>query len=258
MVAQIEEALFPNPHDWNLGNIYKPLYAITVRDLTWSFTERQSADPSSKAKWEKLLGELNWRTLMSRYKPGLATPKDFGSHFKLILHRALLTNPHNPEASTHLCRLCGEKRESILHLGSCSWLKPIYEVMRKFDHGEHWDDARLNLLGVNEMKGVPPEGTSTLHFMLWKHTLIQMTMWSLKKVPPDVHQIIDRAVLRLEKRISALQYEITCTFCKSESRGSKPNLGTAKRRVQGIGEVTDSGRIVYNTDFLNLLNQANL
>ena len=103
--------------------------------------------------------------------------------------------------------------------------------MRKFDGGERWDDERLNFLGVNAMKGIPPEGTSTLHFMLWKHTLLQMTMWSLKKVPPNAQQIIDRAVLRLEKRISAVQYEITCTFCKAESRSTPPNLTQARDAV---------------------------
>jgi hypothetical protein len=95
--------------------------------------------------------------MLARYKPGLATPKDFGSHFKLILHRALLTNPHNDKASTCMCRLCGNERESILHLGKCEWLKPIFEVLRKFDGGTAWNDACLNLLGVNDMKGIPPE-----------------------------------------------------------------------------------------------------
>ena len=253
LYPQIEEAVFPNPKDWSLGNIDKPLPAIGVRDLTWSFTQALSSPPTSKAKWEQLLGGIDWRTLMGRYKPGLATPKDFGSHFKLILHRALLTNPHNPSSSTHLCRLCGQERESIEHLGSCTWLKPVFEVMRKFDGGTRWDDARLNLLGVNDMKGIPPEGTSTLHFMLWKHILIQMTMWSLKHVPPDVQQIINKAVLRLEKRISSIQYEITCIYCTAESRSTPPNLRTPRRRLQGIGEVLDSGKVELHPDLVMLL-----
>ena len=141
LASQIEESFYPNPKDWTLGNIYKPLNLITVRDLTWSFTERISSDPTSKAKWENILGGIDWRTLLSRYKPGLATPKDFGSHLKNILHRALRTNPHNPQASTHKCRLCGEERESILHLGTCEWLRPVFEVMRKFDKGSRWDEG---------------------------------------------------------------------------------------------------------------------
>ena len=40
------------------------------------------------------------------YKVGLVTPKDFGGHFKLIVHRAMLTNPHNLHAEASTCRLC--------------------------------------------------------------------------------------------------------------------------------------------------------
>jgi hypothetical protein len=258
LCSQIEEAFFPNPKDWSLGDINKPLPSIGVRDLTWSFTNTLASPPTAKAKWLHLLGELNWRTLMGRYKPGLATPKDFGSHFKLILHRALLTNPHNPSAECHSCRLCGQDRESILHLGTCPWLRPIFELMRKFDGGSRWDDARLNLLGVNEMKGIPPEGTSTLHFVLWKHILIQMTLLSLKKIPPDTQQIINRAMLRLEKRISALQYEVTCMFCKAESRSTSPNLTFARRKLKGIGDVLDSGKVILHPDLASLLHAARL
>ena len=258
LCPQIEEAFFPNPKDWELGDINKPLHAIGVRDLTWSFTNRLSAPPTSKGKWEKLLGGLNWRTLLARYKPGLATPKDFGSHFKLILHRALLTNPHNPHADSHNCRLCGSTRESILHLGTCSWLKPVYEVMRKFDNGTQWDDARLNLFGVNEMKGILPEGASTLHFILWKHILIQMTLCSIKNITPNVQHIIDYAILRLEKRVSALQFEITCALCKAESRSTPPNLKSARRRLKGIGDVLDSGTVVLHPELVSLIHATRL
>ena len=89
---------------------------------------------------------INFGTLMERYKVGLITPKDFGSHFKLILHRAMLTNPHNPEAETSSCRLCGLTRESIWHWGECEGLKPIFETLRVFDGGQRWDDLKLNFV----------------------------------------------------------------------------------------------------------------
>ena len=54
LCPQIEEAFFPNPKDWTLGDIHKPLHAIGVRDLTWSFTNRLSTAPSSQAKWDKV------------------------------------------------------------------------------------------------------------------------------------------------------------------------------------------------------------
>ena len=138
--------------------------------------------------WESRVENIDWRTLLSRYKPGLATPKDFGSHFKLILHRAFFTNPHNPNASSIYCRACKTERESIAHFGKCNRLKPVFEFMRKFDEEKAWDDVRMNLFGVNDMKGIVPEGTSTLHFMLWKHTLIQLTLASLRGTDVSITQ----------------------------------------------------------------------
>ena len=139
-----------------------------------------------------------------------------------------------------------------------SSVSAVFEVMRKFDKGSGWDDARRNLLGVNDMKGIPPEGTSTLHFMIWKHILIQMTAWSLNHVPPNAQQIIDRAVLRLEKRISAIKYEITCEYCTSESRGTALNLSKARRRLEGIAEISESGQVILHSELSELLEVANL
>ena len=93
---------------------------------------------------------------------------------------------------------------------------------------------------------------------LWKHTLIQMTMYSLKNVTPDVQQIIDRAVLRLEKRINALKYDITCSFCKSESRSTAPNLKHARRKLKGIGHVLDSGKLELHPELSRLITNASL
>ena len=42
-------------------------------------------------------------------------------------------------------------------LGSeCEGLKPIFETLHVFDKGQKWDDMKLNLFGINEMKGRSP------------------------------------------------------------------------------------------------------
>ena len=108
------------------------------------------------------------------------------------------------------------------------------------------------------MKGILPEGAFTLHFMLWKHILIQMTLSSIKHVTPNVQHIIDYAVLRLEKRVSALQFEITCALCKAESRSTPPNLKSARRRLKGIGDVLDSGTVILHPELASLNHAARL
>ena len=83
-------------------------------------------------------------------------------------------------------------------------------------------------------------------------------MDSLNNVTPDVQQIIDRAILRLEKRISALKYDITCSFCESESRSAAPNLKHAPRKLKGIGNVLDSGKLELHPELTRLITNASL
>jgi hypothetical protein len=249
-VVGVAERVFPHPQEWRLGDIDKPLDKVEVRDITRSFTEGSAKPPNCLAKWLELGMIIDWRTFLQRYKPGLATPKDYGSHFKLILHRAMLTNPHNPSASTHLCRCCGKERESITHFGKCTKLRPVFEFMREFDGGGVWDDVQMNLFGVNDMKGIIPSGTSTLHFMLWKFTLIQLTQASLQGKPISPTSIIDRACLRVNRRVKALQHEIHCEFCRAQSRECEPSLQKIITKLAGLGEVDPLNGAVTLRDIL--------
>ena len=43
--------------------------------------------PNCKRKWDERLGEINWGAVGARYKMGLVTPADYGTHFKCIGHR---------------------------------------------------------------------------------------------------------------------------------------------------------------------------
>ena len=69
---------------------------------------------------------VDLRGVSLRHTVGIGLPTDFGPHYKLPLHCAMLINPHSPTAVSCMCQLCGEVRESILHWGDCKVLKPIY------------------------------------------------------------------------------------------------------------------------------------
>jgi hypothetical protein len=257
-IVGIKERMFPHPTEWRLGDISKPLDKIEIKDLTRTLTEGIAKAPNCLAAWDKRIEGIDHRMLLVRYKPGLITPKDFGSHFKLILHRALLTNPHNPNASDGRCRMCKGDRESITHFGECVILKPIFKLMRKFDGGEAWDDIRLNLFGVNDMKGIIPQGTSALHFMLWKHALIQITLCSLKGLKVNAEDIIDKAVLRLQKRIKTLEYGIRCAYCKGDARATEVKLDTLRKRLEGIGDIDEKGKVTLHEDLQIAIEMAEI
>ena len=125
--------------------------------------------------------------------------------------------------------------------------------MRKFDEGEGWNDLGMNLMGVNKMKGVVPQGVSALHFMLWKFTLIQLTLNSLQGCPINPHEIIDRAVRRLHRRTKTLEYELQCEYCKSDARETELSLGKFNNRVKGIGYFNQDGKLILHEALLEAI-----
>ena len=154
--------------------------------------------------------------------------------------------------------MCRGDTESIVHFGECVILKPMFKFMRKFDGGEAWDDIRLNLFGVNDMKGIIPQGTSALHFMLWKHALIQITLCSLKGVKVNAEDIIDKAVLRLQKRIKTLEYGIQCAYCKGDARAQDVRLDSFRKRLEGIGDIDEKGRVILDKDLQIAIEMAEI
>ena len=165
----------------------------------------------------------------------------------------MLTNPHNPEAETSSCRLCGLTRESIWHWGECKGLKPVFETLRVFDKGQRWDDRKLNLFGINDMKGRIPDGTSALHFMMWKFILIQMTQMSLKKQAFDSEEIIKYAVRRLHSRVKTAEYKIIMIRNKAFAQSKSPDYGTIARWTEGIADIhKDSGVLTPHEALVDL------
>ena len=176
-VVGIAESTFPYPKEWRLGDIDKHIDKIRVGDLTAAFTRKLVEQPTCIKTWTDKFPDIDMRGISERYSVGIITPKDFGSHYKLILHRAFFTNPHNPNASTHNCRLCGVTRESIDHVGKCPCLKPAIELFRKFDGGTNWDNVTLNLFGQDEYKRTIKPGVSLI--------LLNLTYVSLGILPSD-------------------------------------------------------------------------
>ena len=116
MIAEflgIAESTFPHPAEWRLDGIHEDLDRIEVKDLTVAITRQNTKPPIlCIAKWAEKLGDIDMRGISERYSVGIASPKDFGSHYKLILHRKFWTSPHNPDAPSDRCRLCVGSAES--------------------------------------------------------------------------------------------------------------------------------------------------
>ena len=252
----IAESSFPNPREWRLGANDLDLDKLDVRQLTRIFTHSISSAPSCIKAWTTILGELDFIGISHRYSTGIQTPKDYGSHYKLILHRAFFTNPHNPKVGTDLCTLCDVERESIEHFGKCMCLRPMFEIMRKFDRGDKWDDTALNLFGHHPNKKIIPQGTSLVHFTLWKMAIIQMTQLSIEGTPFDINVVIERAKGRLKRKVDTARYNVSNIGIRAASRQITPRAPQYTKWLEGIGtiqEEEDQIKLSLTKDFAEWL-----
>ena len=235
----VAEATFPDPQRWRLADIDKSLDKIGVRDMTRAFARKEARPPNCKRKWEELLGEISWSSIGNRYKQGLVTPADFGTHYKCITHRQFKLR--RGEGGDR-CRLCGAEKESVQHFGECRGLKPIFDSMRKVDGGHRWNDSALNLLGAKEGKAVE-RGTSALHMMIWKQVIPEMVRVDTKNEKFQSEEVLKRAVRRYKKRERALEVSIKLYKNKCESKGMMPSMDRFNKALAGIAEVDDSGKV---------------
>ena len=95
--------------------------------LTRALAGQSHVPPSCMAAWAKRVGELPI-DIGERYNNSLLTPRDWTSHFKIVLHRALLTRSVTTQES---CRCWGYARENLQHFPTCSACACIFEDMRK-------------------------------------------------------------------------------------------------------------------------------
>ena len=64
----------------------------------------------------------------------------------------------------------------------------------------------------------------------------------------SAEDIIDKAVLRLQKRIKTLEYGIQCAYCKGDARATDVKLDTFRKRLEGIGDIDEKGKVTLHKD----------
>ena len=236
-VVGVAEATFPDPQRWRLADIDKPLDKIGVRDMTRALARQVAKEPNCKRKWEDILGEVNWQAVGKRYKQGILTPADYGSHYKCIVHRQFKLRRGE---GGNACRLCGEHKESVQHFGKCRGLRRVFQSMRKADKGERWDDDRLNLLGLRG-RGVVKRGVSALQLMMWKQVIPEIVRADTTGARFDSEAVLRRAARRYKRREEALKVTIKLYTQKCEAMCWKPDMERFNGAIDGIAVVDADG-----------------
>ena len=123
-VVGFADAIYPYPDKWSFEGVSVPISRTTVKHLTYAFSAPHRDLPTCMQAWPKRLQvNVNWQVVGRLYRVRLLTPRDFMSHYKNILHRALLTRTKiNSPLASHKCRLCNRGKENFPHLITCTRL----------------------------------------------------------------------------------------------------------------------------------------
>jgi hypothetical protein len=243
---------FPHPDGWIVAGPDCPLDKITVKKLTLSLTLPKQVLPTCMATWERRLGDIDWRLVGNKYHEKLITPKDFMSHFKLILHNALLLRHKDASRKATgaiLCRLCGGAEERCMHFPRCRRLTPIWNRFIKLTNITIHDDNardRLILLGLSDPP--LPKALSDFHLILWKFILIPFTLVDLKNKPFTPDDVWTGAIRRYLSKANSLTYRVGELTRRAEATNSDVNLKSVNSLLNPLGKIDASGIILWNND----------
>ena len=256
-IVGIAESVFPHPEEWRLGRIDKELDRVDVRDLTRAISEPALVQPSCLQAWAGRIGELP-RDIGERYNNSFLTPKDWHSHFKNILHRAMWVKGHDP-APISGCRVCKLVRENIQHFVSCEKISVIFTQWKKLQE-ENVIAAHLELktLGDRErfyLFALTPNGARiaqgwlNLHLILWKYLIFQLVQVETEDARFSPSAVWQAAWSRFEKRAKAKSEAAYSAILLADSRGvPPPDMTKRAKAMEPIATFDPLGRLVWNAD----------
>jgi hypothetical protein len=240
------EFTYPHPKGWTFNNSGIPLDELTVKTITNIYTSMKQVPPSCIAAWENLLGPIRWEAVAVKYHSKILTPRDWASHFKLILHRALFTRTINPKAPSNSCRCCHRERERIVHLARCSKLE---EVWRCFDRVSRTPANQITptyrLFGVRNDTPLPL-ALLDLHTVTWKYILLAMVQVDLDNLPFNPASIWKQALVRYARAAHATAYLaqtiIHINRCRGDSTSTAP-IKHLRKHLFPLAQLDSLGRL---------------
>ena len=106
------------------------------------------------ANWDKRIGPINWLAVAQNYSSKVLTPRDWATHFKLVLHRSFLTRIINKDAPSNLCRCCGREPERLLHFASCRVIRKVWDEFSRIAGSESHSDPQFILFALRDREPI--------------------------------------------------------------------------------------------------------
>jgi hypothetical protein len=252
------EFTYPHPKGWTLNHSGTPLDKLTVKHLTAIFTSLKQVQPSCKSAWEKLLGQIDWQTAAVRYSSKVLTPRDWASHFKLILHRAFFTRTINPKAPSSRCRCCHREPERIVHFAKCSKIAEVwkyYDRLTKVPLKSRSPTYRL--FGTIDNASLPL-ALLDLHTLTWKYILLAMVQVDLDNLPFSPSKIWKQVLHRYIRAVNSTTYHAQSTVYRTNCRGdplSSAPINHLRKYLHPLAYLDNTGRLTWTramrTEFAN-------
>jgi hypothetical protein len=249
-IVGIAESTFPHPTGWTIPGTDCPLDKLSVKKLTHAFTLPHHTDPTCKTAWEKRLGPIDWLTVGRMYSGRLLSPKDYMTHFKLILHRTLLTRAHNNKVPSFLCRCCANFTENIIHLARCAQLRPIWDALKELFELpplSQNDSDRFILLGLLPSRAPLARAYTDLWLITWKFVLINFTLVDLQKKRFDPKATWKCAVRRYLSKANALYFTLNLQTIQEESGIRRRDFDKDNKHFSPLATIAQT--LKWRTDF---------
>jgi hypothetical protein len=261
-VVGIAESFFPHPKEWRIEGLDVDLDKIDVRVYTRFLAQRARVEPSCLSAWAERIDTLP-NDIGERYNTRLLTPRDWGSHFKNVLHRALMVRSIS---TGEPCRCCSHAYENLQHFPTCDAAKKIftdlYSLVTKHSHVDHvfrppkllrsyglqWERFCLfALLPRYKLES----SIVDLHSLLWKQFIAHLVRIELEGEKFDTTQVWAPAWARLEKKILALKFKVNEIKRRAESRGEKtPDLSKRSKNITPIATFNEEGDLKWNDELV--------
>ena len=259
-VVERASTMFPKPSEWRLEGIDKPLDMVEVKDMTKAISARHHVEPSCLAAWRKRIGELPL-DIGHRYNLSLLTPRDWASHFKNVLHRAMWVKGHN--AVDKVCRCCGLTEENLTHLATCEKLQPTFAALARmaasrgvsslqnYDGLSEVEKQRWALFALAPGNYRVPSGWTNLHLLLWKQVVYGLTIVETEDEEFMPHKVWQAAWWRFERKTLAKQVGAQTVRLRAESRGdAKPDLTKRGLPMDPIASLTAAGEVEWDDELV--------
>ena len=261
-ILGIAERVSPHPKGWKIGD--RTIDNCTTKSIYTHLLSTHSSPPNCEGRWKEILDNdtLDLNPVWQEWQKTVLTPRDSGTALKAI-HRALnVKDRGDPRYDDDLCRLCGQEKESHLHLTDCPCTHDVFEPIRQLaekiePRTPNHLTPELILFQLDPSNRILNPPTRALFQTTWKLLWMQLYQVEIEGKVYDSKEIITRTLRRLQERISAHAFAARRGLARTIGTGDrKAKIGTAhNKKIKPLAHLSPEGALTYSPHFHAIANR---